>query len=126
MFGECLRGLEHGFLGVPAGVYVDSRSLTALSPQELVQRQAGALRFNVPQRHIDAGDRVVEDGPVAPIGVVRGNVPDILDTVGIPPLEERMQVFIDGHLHRPGALGERGASPTIETRFRCIHAYEHQ
>ncbi len=46
---------------------VQGHGLPALAAEQLVDGHAGSLPLDVPQGHVDAGDGVVENGPIPPV-----------------------------------------------------------
>ena len=77
-----LRG--HVLLGGAVGVDVDVGRFPALAAQQVVDRHAGQLALDVPQRLVDARDRVVEHRAVAPVAVDHAHLPDFLDATHVP------------------------------------------
>jgi hypothetical protein len=65
------------------GVAVDHDAGAAGAAQQLVERQAGDLGLDVPQRHVDGGDGRHRHRPSAPVGALVEELPDVLDLVGV-------------------------------------------
>src|SRR5437762_2401924 len=51
--------------------------------EQLVKRKAGNFRFDVPQRHVDGGDRAHRHRSAPPIGAAMEILPNILDLMRI-------------------------------------------
>jgi len=109
-----LAHVVHHFLRVaPVGVRIDSRRLAAFAAQQVIDRHVGQLALDVPQRHVDARDRVVQDGPVAPGALHHGHLEELFAARDVPPDCKRLQVVFDGRCDGPKALGERCAANAI-------------
>ena len=97
--------LRH-FLGRCAvGVDVRVRRLPALSAEELVHGHARPFPLDVPQRHVHAGDRVVQHRAVAPVPVHHGRLPQVLDIVRVLADEEGVSGGVRWRCGRPGTAG---------------------
>ena len=89
-FGHEATHILHHLLRVaPVGVSVDGGALTAFAAQQLVDRHAGHLALDVPERFVNAGDGVVQHGPIAPVAVHHRHLPDFFDAADVAPDEER-------------------------------------
>ena len=95
----------------PARVEVAGGAEAAFAAQQLVERHAGALALDVPQRDVHAAHRVEQHRAVAPVRAHIRRLPDVLDLVDVAADEERLQVLLDGGLDDEGPLRERGAAP---------------
>ena len=84
---------------------VTGRGFAAFAAQELVHGHAGAFALDVPQGDVDARNRVVEYGSVAPVPVDHIHLPDVFDTVHVPADEKGFQVFLEGRLDGVETLG---------------------
>jgi hypothetical protein len=93
---------------------VQRRRLAALAAHELVDGHAGAFALDVPQRLVDAGQRVVEHRATAPVGADVGRLIDILDVVRAAAEEERLEILLDRGHHGQRALGEGGAAEAVQ------------
>ena len=60
----------------------------------------GPLALDVPERHVDAAHRVEQHRAVPPVRADVGRLPDVLDLVGVAADQERLEVLLDGRLHR--------------------------
>jgi len=96
------------------GMDVDGCRLTALAAKKLVDRHAGLLALDVPQRHIDAGDRVVEHWAVAPVTMHHGHPPGLFDARDIASQHERRDVLFDRGDDGMLALRESGATQAVQ------------
>ena len=56
----------------------------ALAAQKLINRKTRPLAFNIPERHIDAAQGIVEHRPVPPIRTRIGGLPKVFDIVRVP------------------------------------------
>ena len=118
VLGHVPQDVLRHFLGRCAvGVDVRVRRLPALSAEELVHGHARPFPLDVPQRHVHAGDRVVQDRAVAPVAVHHGRLPQVLDIVRVLADEEGFQVVFDGGVDGPEPLGECGAAQAVEAGF---------
>ena len=100
------------------GVHVDVGALAGLPAEQVVDRHPGPLALDVPQRLVDAGDRVVEDRPVSPVSVDHRHLPDLLDPRHVAPDQERLEVSVQGRGDRVYALGERRTPDAVESVLR--------
>ena len=123
---ERLRLLQHLPRIVAVGMHVDGGGTAAATAPELVAGHAGRLALDVPQRHLHRAHGVVQHRAVAPVAVVHGAVPEVGDGAGVAADGERLQVPLDGRLHRPEALGEGAAAPAVQTRLIGDHLGHHQ
>ncbi len=80
---------------------------------QLINRHARLTTLDVPERLIDAADRVAEIRPVAPIRAVVHGLPRIVDAVGRFTDEEGPQIFSTATF-TTSALGERAAPIAAE------------
>ena len=64
---------------VAVGVAVDHHPVAARAAEQLVDRQAGRLALDVPQRGVDGGDRGHRHRPAPPVGAVVEVLPGVLD-----------------------------------------------
>ena len=84
--GVLLDFLEAG----AAGVEVTVGAVAHLAAEQLVERQAGALTLDVPQRDVDAAHRIEQDRAVAPVRAHVARLPDVLDLVDVAADQERL------------------------------------
>ncbi len=79
-FGQDRLGVVEHFADRGAvGVRVRRHRLATLAAEQHVQRQSGALAQDVPQRLIDARERVVQHRAVTPVTVGARRLPNVLD-----------------------------------------------
>ncbi len=109
-----------------AGVDVDGRRVPRLPSPQVVYRHAGHLALDVPQRLVDAAQRVVQHGTVAPVRRHIAGLPDVLDVPGVLPDGERPQVVVHRRQHCSGTLGERCAAHPVKLRLRRLDLHDHQ
>ena len=107
-----------------AGVVVAVGAVPHLAAEQLIERQAGALALDVPQRDVDAAHRVEEHRPVAPVGADVARLPDVFDLVDVAADEERLQVLLERGLHDQRALRERRAAPADEARLGRLDLHD--
>ncbi len=106
--------LEHLGDRSTARVRVAVRRLAALAAEELVDGHPGLSPLDVPERHVDAADGVVEDRPVPPVRARVEGLPRVLDPIRGLADEERLQVAFHRGRDEVGALGEGGAAVAVE------------
>lgn len=105
-------------LDIPAvHVPVDRDALPDLSAEELVEGHIRQLALDVPQRHVHAGNSVVFNGAVAPVGVLVHQLPQLLDVLRVPPHKKRLQVLLHQMPDRQVAVGKGGAPQAIQPRL---------
>ena len=75
--------------------------MTDLAAEQLIERHAGALGLDVPQRDVDAAHRVEQHRPVPPVRADVARLPDVLDLVDVAADEKRLQVFARARSGRP-------------------------
>src|SRR5262249_32711527 len=78
--GNVLRGL---LFAPPGNVVITRYRIVRAASQHLVDRHAGALPLDVPQRFVHGGDHLVIDRTASPVSAEIGALPQVLDTVGI-------------------------------------------
>ncbi len=91
------------------GVAVGHHALAACPAQEIVDRQAGDLALDVPQRSVDRGDRAHRDRAAPPVRAAVQVLPGILDARRIPTDQRRNHVF--------GEVGGDGELAAVERRI---------
>src|SRR5919202_2093611 len=94
----------------PVRMRVQRRRFAALAAHELIDGHAGPFALDVPQRLVDAGQRVVQHRTAAPVGADVGGLIHILDVVHAAAEEERPEILLDGGDHGQRALREGGAA----------------
>ena len=108
------------------GVDVDRCGVPRLPAPQVVHGHSGQLALDVPQRLVDAAERVVEDGAVAPVRRDVAGLPDVLDVAGVPTDHEGSEVVVDGGQHGCGALGEGRAAHAVQLRLGRLDLHDHQ
>ena len=103
------------------GVCVTGSGFAAFAAQQLIDGHARALALDVPQSDIDAGNRVVEDGAVAPVSIDHTHLPDVFNAVDVASDEKGFDVSFKGGVNGMETLRERGAPEAVETGFRSDH-----
>ena len=98
-------------------VAVDRRRLATFAAEQVVHRHIRDFSLNVPQRHIDARDRVVQNGTVAPVRADHRRLPNVLGAPNVFADEKRLQILVDRRRDRKVPLGERRAAETVQSRF---------
>ena len=92
------------------GVAVDHDAAAARATQHLVQRQAGGLGLQVPQRGVDGRDRAHRHRPAPPVGAAVEVVPDVLELVRVAPDQAGHDVVLQVARHRELASVERAVA----------------
>jgi hypothetical protein len=108
------------------GVRVRRDRFAALAAEQHVQRQSSALAQDVPQRLVDARERVVQHRAVAPVAVGARGLPNVLDARDVASDHERRQVPVQHGLHREGALCECGATQPEKPRLGGLDFHDQQ
>ena len=85
-----------------AGVAVDHDALAGRTAEELVDRHAGGLALDVPQRDVDGGDRRHGHRSAAPVGALVEVLPGVLDPARVAADQQRAEVL--GQVGRHGQL----------------------
>ena len=111
--------------GFAVGVAVDRHAFAALAAEQLVQRHVRQFALDVPQGHVDAGDGVVLDRPIAPVGVLMHQLPQLFNRVRIAPHDQRLDVFLNQALDREMTVGKGATTQTIKPRLVGLHL-DHQ
>lgn len=92
---------QGGHVGA-AGVRIHQHAVPGTAAEELVDREAGRLALDVPQRRVDRGDRRHGDGPAPPVGALVEVLPHVLDAGGVPADQQGghvvAQIARDGQL----------------------------
>jgi hypothetical protein len=106
--GLVAQHLVHRGLDVAAvGMAVDHHVLAAGAAQQLVQRHAGGLGLQVPQRGVHRGDGAHGHRPAPPVGAAVQVVPDVLDLVRVAPDQAGDDMVGEVAGHRQLAAVER-------------------
>ena len=83
---------------------VAGNRVAALAAQELVDRHAGLLALDVPERDVDPGQRDVVDRAGPPVPARERRLPDVLDLAGVPPDQPRRDPLLDHRDDRAGRV----------------------
>ena len=78
-----------------AGMAVAVGRFANLAAEQLVDRHVRLPALDVPQRLVDAADRVVQHAAVAPVRAVVHRLPSIVDAIGRLADQERLQILVD-------------------------------
>ena len=100
------------------GVTVDHHPVTASAAEQLIDRHAGALALDVPQRHVDCGNCRHRHRPAAPVSAAIQVLPDILDGARIAPDQARNHVLVEVGFHGQLAAVERGVAHAVDAVAR--------
>lgn len=117
--------LGHFFAVAPVGMRVERNRITHLATDQLVYGHAGALAFDVPQRHIECTECVVLNRTVAPIGADVRTLPEILDTIGVFAEPKRCVLLLDRCHHRGCVVHITRGTDAVEPRFTGNDFEEH-
>ena len=98
---------------VPVGVAVDHDALAAPAAQQLIERHVRPLGLDVPQRHVDRGDRRHRHRPAPPVGAAVEVLPGVLDAAdrARSGTGRRAPEIAD---HRQLAAVQRGVADAVE------------
>ena len=111
------RDLDDGFGSSAGGVAVYRNAGAAFAAQELIERDAKALGFDVPKRGIDSAKGIHQHRAIAPIRTLIHRLPYVFDIVRVFAGEERCEIFVYRCHHRANALSERGAADAVKAGF---------
>ena len=128
--------LEAAFHGVPHAVFdlgkviaarvrVGERSHTRAPAQQLIDRHAGALALDVPQRHVDAGERRHLHRAAPPVRPAIEVLPDILDGFRVAPDQQRRNVLFQVRRHGKFTPVERGVAHSVKPRLAGHDLHQH-
>ena len=105
---------------------VDRHARAHLATEQLIQWQPGLLTLDVPQGHIDAGNGVVLDRPVAPVGVLVHQLPEFLDRLGVAADQQRFEILFDKAFDGDMPVGKSRAAQPVQAGLVGIHPHDHQ
>ena len=97
-----------------------------LSTKQIIHRHIGHFPFNIPQRHINAGNCIVYNRPAAPIRVLVHQLPKLSNIANIASNHQRGQIGFNQMLYRKVAIGECRAAQAIQFRFAGFYLYNDQ
>ena len=98
----------------------------ALAPEQLIDRHVGPLALDVPQGLVQAAQRVVQHGPIAPVGAGVGVLPQVLDAIDVPALGEGSEVLVHGGGDGQRPLRKRGAPEAVQSRLAGLDLHHAQ
>ena len=94
---------------------VNHDASAAAAAEQLIQRQAGNLALEVPKGGIDRGDGAHRNRTATPVRPTVQVLPDVLDSMRIPPHEARDDVILKvGHDGQFAAI-QSGIANSIES-----------
>src|SRR5688572_23558273 len=105
-----LYTLGHLFPGVARGIAIAVNGSASLSTKQLVQRHAGALGLDVPQRDIDSRYGIVLDRSAAPETARIHRMIKVGNHVGVFSDDKWLQIFFDDRGDCRGSKYERRAA----------------
>jgi hypothetical protein len=108
--GDFLAGLRDV---AAVGVAVDQRALARAPAQQRVQRHAGHLAEDVPQRHVHRGDRGHRHRPAPPGRAAVEELPEVVDAAGVAADQVRHHVVLQVGRHRQFATVEGGVAQAV-------------
>ena len=80
------------FEGGATRVAVDQHAVPGRAAEQLVDGEAGDLAVEIPQGHVDRGDRGHGHRTAAPVGALVEVLPGVLDPAGVPADQQRAQM----------------------------------
>src|SRR3954468_20957692 len=89
---------------------VNRHRVARRTAEQLVDGRAERLALDVPQRHVDRGNRRHRHRPAAPVGTLVEQLPDVLDAPRIAPHEQRQHVIREVTRDRELAAVQRGVA----------------
>jgi len=96
------------------GVAIDHHAVTAAAAQQLVQRHAGHLGLDIPQRHVDGRDGPHGHRTPAPVGAAIEILPDVLDPARVLADQAGDHVVVQIRDHRLLAAVQGGVADSID------------
>src|SRR5262249_33433912 len=76
------------------GMDVNGGGFTTFAAEQLINRHVRQFALNIPQCHIDAGDRVVQHRTVTPVAVDHHHLPVVFNASDIPTNHERLDMML--------------------------------
>ncbi len=110
VFGHLLRIAS-------VGVSIHRYRVASLSAQQIIYRHAGPLALDVPERHVERTNGIVQDSAVAPVVAHVARLPEILDTRRILASPERDEILLQCGHNRQSLIHVRSRADSIEARF---------
>src|SRR5947209_14032122 len=93
---------------------INERSSPAFPAQQFVDRHTCLAAFDIPECLIYSADGIVQNRAVAPVRRVVHRFPEVFDRIRRSAKHERLEIAVYGINNEVRALGERGATVTIE------------
>jgi hypothetical protein len=94
---------------------VHQSAVTTASAEQLIQRHAGHLGLDVPERDVDCGDGAHRHGATAPVGTSIEELPDVFDPARIHADDRGCDVVREVRDDRQLAPVERGVADAVDT-----------
>src|SRR5471030_2919824 len=110
----------------PISMPIDGHAFATLAAKELEERHIRHLALDVPQGHIDAGDRVVLDRTIAPVSVLMHQLPEFFDRFGIPTDQERPEILLDQTFDRDMPVSKGRAAESIQAILVGLKFHDNQ
>eukprot|EP00756_Hemistasia_phaeocysticola_P014064 Hpha_TRINITY_DN15321_c1_g13::TRINITY_DN15321_c1_g13_i1::g.89682::m.89682 len=123
---EVLRVRDHLRDGGARGVDVHRDALAHLAPEQLVDRHAGKLTLDVPERLVHTTKRIVEHRTTPP---VTGNLcgeENVFDLLHVTAPEKGVKVRFDCLHHTARTLGKGGAAQTVQPGLGGLDLHNYQ
>src|ERR1051325_636249 len=98
----------------------------AFPSQELINRKTGALTLDIPERHIDAAQGIVQHWSVAPVRTRVSCLPNVLNIIRIAAATKRVKILFDRGFDCEGPLLKRSASQSVEAGFARLYLNYHE
>src|SRR5690606_11477076 len=103
----------------------DHHLVARAAAEQLVERHAGDLGLDVPQRHVDGGDGGHGDGAAAPVGALVEVLPDVLGAERVLADEGGGDVILQvGDDREPTAVRRAGADAVHALAGHRLHGGE--
>ncbi|ABA53425.1 hypothetical protein BURPS1710b_A0511 [Burkholderia pseudomallei 1710b] len=109
-----VRGVDRLVVIAPVRVAIDHQPFAALAAEQLIDGHAGELALDVPERHVDRGDRRHRHGPAPPVRAAIQVLPDVLDVARVPADQAREHVILQIRAHRELAPVERRVAEAVD------------
>ena len=110
----------------PRGMDINGRGGPAATAEHVKQGHARQFSLDVPERHVDAGDGIVQHRSAPPIGADRKHRPDVFNVMHRASDDLRLQVLLNGGGDHKRTLGEGGAAQPVEFWFISLDLDDHQ
>ena len=110
----------------PCRVHIDGKRHPTAATEKLIERHPCTFPFDIPQRHVDTTERMVEHRTIPEVGTEVGRLPDVFDIIDAPADQVWLEIMLDGSHHRKRPLGERCTAEPIKPWLRGLHFDDHQ